>query len=157
MAEVESSIKVDVPITTAYNQWTQFEEFPRFMEGIERVEQKTDYELFWKGHIAGVERTWNARIVTQEPDKKISWQSVDGAKNNGIVQFEELDPGSTEVTLKMEYEPEDWKERLADVSGVFNRRVKKDLENFKEFIEERGHETGAWRGEKKSGMEMPPR
>jgi uncharacterized membrane protein len=157
MAEVKHSIKVEQPVDTVYNQWTQFEDFPRFMEGIERVEQKGDYDLFFKGKIAGVERNWNARIITQERDKRISWQSTEGAKNNGTVLFDSLGPNETEVTLKLEYEPDDWKEKVGDAMGVFDARVKGDLKNFKDYIEQRGQETGAYRGEKRSGKETPMR
>jgi uncharacterized membrane protein len=147
MAQVEKSVKVDVPVQTAYNQWTQFEEFPRFMEGVEEVRQLDDSRLFWKADIGGAEKEWYARITEQKPDEVIAWQSEGGTPNAGEVRFQPTEDGKTEVWVRMEYEPEDMKEKVGDALGVVSRRVEGDLKRFKEFVESRGQETGAWRGE----------
>jgi len=146
MATVEKSIEVEVPVTTAYNQWTQFEEFPRFMEGVKEVKQLDDKRLHWKAEIAGVEREWDARITEQEPDMRIAWRSEGGADNGGVVTFHKLDDARTKVMLQVEFEPEGLVEEVGDKLGFVSRRASGDLERFKEFIEERGRETGAWRG-----------
>jgi uncharacterized membrane protein len=146
MGTVEKSIEVDVPVTTAYNQWTQFEEFPRFMEGVREVRQMDDTRLYWKAEVGGREKEWYARIIDQEPDRRIAWQSEQGARNGGEVSFEPLDGSRTNISLRMEYEPEDFVESTGDVLGFVSRRVQGDLDRFKEFIEARGQETGAWRG-----------
>lgn len=146
MGTVEKTIEVDVPVTTAYNQWTQFEEFPRFMEGVREVRQMDDTRLYWKAEIGGREKEWYARIIDQEPDRRIAWQSEQGARNGGEVSFEPLDGSRTNISLRMEYEPEDFVESTGDVLGFVSRRVEGDLDRFKEFIEARGQETGAWRG-----------
>ncbi|HZB97837.1 MAG TPA: SRPBCC family protein [Candidatus Sulfotelmatobacter sp.] len=147
MATVEKSIVVDVPVSTAYNQWTQFEEFPRFMEGVEKVVQLDDTSLHWKAKIAGKEEEWDARIVTQEPDSRIAWASTSGAPNGGDISFEAVDDSRTKVTARMDYEPQGIVEKAGDALGVVSRRVEGDLERFKEYIEKRGAPTGAWRGE----------
>lgn len=146
MGTVEKTIEVDVPVTTAYNQWTQFEEFPRFMEGVREVRQMDDTRLYWKAEVGGREKEWYARIIEQEPDRRIAWQSEQGARNGGEVSFEPLDGSRTNISLRMEYEPEDFVESTGDVLGFVSRRVQGDLDRFKEFIEARGQETGAWRG-----------
>jgi len=146
MATVEKSIEVEVPVTTAYNQWTPFEEFPRFMEGVKEVKQLDDKRLHWKAEIAGVEREWDARITEQEPDMRIAWRSEGGADNGGVVTFHKLDDARTKVMLQVEFEPEGLVEEVGDKLGFVSRRASGDLERFKEFIEERGRETGAWRG-----------
>ena len=146
MGTVEKTIEVDVPVTTAYNQWTQFEEFPRFMEGVREVRQMDDTRLYWKAEVGGREKEWYARIIDQEPDRRIAWQSEQGARNGGEVSFEPLDESRTNIFLRMEYEPEDFVESTGDVLGFVSRRVQGDLDRFKEFIEARGQETGAWRG-----------
>jgi uncharacterized membrane protein len=147
MAQVEKSIRVSVPVQTAYNQWTQFEEFPRFMEGVEEVRQLDDARLFWRADVGGTRKEWYARITEQSPDEVIAWQSEGGTPNAGEVRFEPADDRSTEIHLRLDYEPEDLKEKVGDVLGVLSRRVDGDLARFKEFIEARGQETGAWRGE----------
>jgi uncharacterized membrane protein len=143
----EESIEVKVPVRTAYNQWTQFEEFPRFMEGVREVRQLTDTELQWIAEIAGQRREWKAEITEQRPDKRIAWTSTEGVKNGGVVTFHRLDDSQTKVMFQMEFEPDDTLEKAGDVTGVLKSRVKGDLVRFKEFIESRGQETGAWRGE----------
>ncbi|HXK33320.1 MAG TPA: SRPBCC family protein [Dehalococcoidia bacterium] len=147
MAAVEKSIDVEVPVRTAYNQWTQFEEFPRFMEGVAEVRQVTDDRLHWKAEIGGKQEEWDARITEQTPDQRIAWTSEDGALNAGVVTFHKLEPNRTRVMLQMEYRPEGLVETVGDKLGFVSRRVEGDLKRFKEFIEERGSETGAWRGE----------
>ena len=151
MTKVNESIKVEVPVRTAYDQWTQFESFPHFMEGVGEVRQVSDTMLHWKAKIGGAEREWDAKIVHQEPDRRVAWMAVDGATNAGEVIFRPIDEHTTEVTLELDYEPEGFVERTGAALGTVQRRVKGDLERFKEFIEARGHETGAWRGEVHGG------
>lgn len=147
MTTVEESIEVAVPVTTAYNQWTQFEEFPRFMEGVEQVKQISDTRNHWKADIAGVEREFDTEITEQRPDERIAWCTVDGPKQAGVVTFHRLGDDKSKVMLQMEFDPEGIAEQVGDKLGFVKRRVKGDLERFKEFIESRGGETGAWRGE----------
>ena len=144
---VDSKIEVAAPLQTVYNQWTQFEDFPQFMEGVQQVEQIADDRLRWKAEVAGKAKEWTARITRQVPDEVIAWQSEEGAGNAGEVIFRRVGDDQTEVELHMEYEPEDFTERVGDALGIPARRVEGDLERFKEFIEGRGRETGAWRGE----------
>ena len=151
MSKITKSVEVDVPVTTAYNQWTQFEDFPRFMEGIESVRQLDDKLLEWKAEIAGVERSWTAEVVDQQPDRRVSWRSTSGAQNNGVVTFEPLAGNRARVTVELDVEPEGLVENVGDALGILDRRVQGDLERFKEFIESRGQETGAWRGEVQQG------
>lgn len=146
MASVEKSIEVQVPLRTAYNQWTQFEEFPQFMEGIEEVRQIDDERIHWVADVSGHKEEWDARIIEQYPDQRISWMSEGGSRNAGIVTFNRVDDGCTRVSLQMDYEPRGVKEKAGDVLGFVTRRVQGDLERFKEFIEERRTETGAYRG-----------
>jgi uncharacterized membrane protein len=147
MTVVEESIEVQVPVTTAYNQWTQFEEFPRFMEGVESVKQVSDTRNHWKAEIAGVEREFDTEITEQHPDERIAWCTVDGPKQAGVVTFHRLDEGKSKVMLQMEFDPDGVTEQVGDKLGFVKRRVKGDLERFKDFIESRGAETGAWRGD----------
>ncbi|HUG15614.1 MAG TPA: SRPBCC family protein [Thermomicrobiales bacterium] len=147
MATVEKSLDVDVPVRVAYNQWTQFESFPQFMEGVESVRQIDDQHLHWRASVGGDTEEWDARITEQVPDQRIAWTSTTGARNAGVVTFHRLGDTRTRVMLQMEYEPEGMKEKAGDILGVVDRRVQGDLERFKEFIESRGMETGAWRGE----------
>jgi uncharacterized membrane protein len=144
---VEESIEVQVPVTTAYNQWTQFEEFPKFMEGVEEVTQVSDTRNHWKADIAGVEREFDTEITEQKPDERIAWCTTDGPKQAGVVTFHRLDEGKSKVMLQMEFDPEGVAEQVGDKLGFVKRRVRGDLERFKDFIENRGTETGAWRGE----------
>jgi uncharacterized membrane protein len=146
MSTVLTSIEVNVPVRTAYNQWTQFEEFPRFMEGVKEVRQVDDRHLHWKAEIGGREKEWDAEIVEQTPDQRIAWKSVRGAMNKGLVTFEPLSDAKSLVQLSVEYEPEGVLETVGNETGAVSLRVKKDLERFKEFIELHGRETGAWRG-----------
>jgi len=144
---IEKSVEVSVPAAVAYNQWTQFEEFPRFMEGVKEVRQLDDRRLSWCAEVAGKKETWEAEISEQIPDKRIAWKSTSGAKHAGVVTFHRLDDTHCKVMLQMDYEPQGLIEHMGDVIGVTERRITGDLDRFKKFIEERGAETGAWRGE----------
>jgi uncharacterized membrane protein len=146
MSDHEKSITVDLPVSVVYNQWTQFEEFPQFMAGVERVTQLDDKRLHWVAEVAGIRREWDAEIVDQEPDRKISWRSMDGTSNAGTVTFQPEGAG-TRVTLDLDVEPEGLVESIGDKLGFVSKQAEGDLERFKEFIESRGRETGAWRGE----------
>jgi uncharacterized membrane protein len=151
MATVKESIEVDVPVSTAYNQWTQFEEFPKFMEGVESVKQIDDARLRWVAEVGGKRREWKAEIVDQVPDQKIAWRATDGNGPNGIVEFEPLGQDKTLITVEMAYEAEGLTEQLGSAVGIDSRQVKSDLERFKQLIESRGVESGAWRGEVRAG------
>jgi uncharacterized membrane protein len=143
---IEKSIDVEVPVRTAYNQWTQFESFPRFMEGVESVRQVDDRHLHWKASVGGKTLEWDAEISEQIPDKRIAWHSTTGAPNAGVVTFHRLTDDTTRVMLQLDYEPQGVVENVGDFLGVMSGRTEGDLERFKDFIEERGIETGAWRG-----------
>jgi uncharacterized membrane protein len=148
MQRIEHSIDVDVPVRTAYNQWTQFEEFPHFMEGVESVRQIDDATVHWKANVAGKEKEWDARITAQTPDEVIAWEGFGDPANRGRVFFEPLDDGTrSRVSVSIDYEPQGVVEKVGDALGVLERRVEGDLDRFKAFIESRGAETGAWRGE----------
>jgi len=146
MSNIEQSVDVNVPVSTAYNQWTQFEEFPRFMEGVEEIRQLNDKRLHWRANVGGKEKEWDAVITEQIPDQCIAWKNTTGAKNAGVVTFHRINDKTTRVMLQLEYDPEGIIENVGDVIGVVSARVRGDLERFKKFIEERGSETGAWRG-----------
>lgn len=145
-SSIERSIDVNVPVRTAYNQWTQFEEFPHFMEGVQEVRQLTDTQLHWKANIGGKVKEWDAKITEQIPDERIAWTNTSGARNAGVVTFHRLADNKTRIMLQMEYDPEGFTENVGDMVGMVSLRVRGDLNRFKEFIESRGHETGAWRG-----------
>jgi uncharacterized membrane protein len=147
MANIEQSIDVDVPVRTAYNQWTQFEEFPQFMEGVEEIRQLDDTHTHWRTKVAGKEKEFDAVITEQTPDQRVAWTSEDGAEHAGVVTFHRLGDNQTRVMVQMDYEPEGVAEKVGDALGLVQRRVKGDLERFKELIESRGAETGGWRGE----------
>ena len=146
MASVEKSIDVHVPVRTAYNQWTQFEEFPQFMQGVEEVRQLDDKRLHWRASIGGKTEEWDAEITEQVPDMRVAWTNTTGARNAGVVTFHRLDDNTTRVMLQLDYDPEGVVENVGDALGFVSRRVEGDLERFKEFVEARGQETGAWRG-----------
>jgi uncharacterized membrane protein len=146
MSLIEKSIEINVPVRTAYNQWTQFEEFPRFMEGVKHVKQLDETHLHWKAEIGGKEKEWDAEITEQIPDTRIAWRSRDGAQNAGVVTFHRLSDSTSKVMLQMEYDPDGVLENVGDVTGMVSQRVVGDLERFKRYIESRGQETGAWRG-----------
>jgi uncharacterized membrane protein len=147
MSEKEKSIEVDVPVSVAYDQWTQFESFPEFMDGVETVTQLDDRRLHWVAEIAGVHREWDAEITDQEPDQRIAWRSIDGTGNAGVVTFQPLDANRTKITLDIDIEPQDLVEKIGDKLGFVSKQSEGDLKRFKDFIESRGRETGAWRGE----------
>jgi uncharacterized membrane protein len=148
MSTIEQSVDVHVPVRTAYNQWTQFEAFPRFMEGVKEVRQLDDKRLHWVAEIGGQTREWEAQIPEQIPDERIAWTSTGGeVMHAGVVTFHRLDDDKTRVMLQLGFEPKNFGEKTADALGIVKRRVKGDMERFKEFIESRGRETGAWRGE----------
>jgi uncharacterized membrane protein len=151
MARVEESIEVNVPVSVAYNQWTQFEEFPQFMEGVESVTQVDDTHLHWVAEIGGKRHEWEAEITEQKPDQRIAWRALDGHYNSGVVTFQPINEAATRVNVVMEHETEGLTETLGSAFGVDSRRVKEELQRFKELVESRGAETGAWRGEVEQG------
>jgi uncharacterized membrane protein len=145
---VLESIDVHVPVRTAYNQWTQFESFPRFMEGVERIVQTGPTSTHWITKIAGVEREFDAEITEQHPDERVAWTSVDGeAKHAGVVTFHKISDTTTRVMVQLDWEPQGVVEKVGAVVGVDDRQISADVKRFKEFIESRGTETGAWRGD----------
>jgi uncharacterized membrane protein len=147
METVERAIEVKAPLQRVYNQWTQFEEFPRFMEGIESVRQLDDKRLHWIAFLGGKQLEWDAEITEQVPDRRIAWRSIGGKQNEGVVTFQNSGESKTLVRVAISYEPEGAKEKIGDALGLAGARVKGDLERFKDFIENLGQETGAWRGE----------
>ncbi|MEV0126277.1 SRPBCC family protein [Streptomyces sp. NPDC050703] len=149
MSKVEESIEVDVPVSAAYNQWTQFETFPEFMDGVERIEQRTDTLTHWKTKIGGVEREFDAEITEQIPDERVAWTTTGGeAKQAGVVTFHRIDDGRTKVMLQLDHDPKGLADSVGDKLGFVKRQVTGDLKRFKQFIEKRdGVETGAWRGQ----------
>ena len=152
MSQVIETVDVDVPVRTAYNQWTQFESFPQFMEGVERIDQISDTRNHWVTSIAGVRREFDTEITEQHPDLRVAWRAVDGQDHAGVVTFHRLSDTSTRVTVQMDYEAHGLVESVGDKLGFIDRRIKGDLKKFKEFMEARGAETGAWRGE----VDPPP-
>jgi uncharacterized membrane protein len=146
MKTIEKSIEVECPLRTVYNQWSQFEEFPRFMQGVKKVTQLDDQRLHWEAEIAGKNKEWDFRITDQVPDQLIAWQSDRGEDNAGAVHFSAVTPNRTRINLQLMYDPEGLVEKTGDVLGVISNRVEKNLEDFKAFIENRSQETGSWRG-----------
>ena len=146
MSTVTESVEVHVPVRTAYNQWTQFESFPRFMEGVEEVRQLDDTHLHWRASVGGSEQEWDAVITEQTPDDRIAWRSTSGAENAGVVTFHRLGDSQTRVMLQLEYDPAGFAENVGKALGFMDRRVDGDLHRFKDFVEGRGAATGAWRG-----------
>jgi len=151
VAHIESTAQVHVPVRDAYDQWTQFEEFPRFMGGVDEVRQLDDTHLRWVANVGGRQEQWEAKITEQEPDRVVAWRAIGGKHNAGRVSFRPIDAQTTEVTVAMEYEPEGITEELGSALGLAKRRVKADLDRFKDLIESRGTPTGAWRGSVQSG------
>jgi uncharacterized membrane protein len=147
MATAEQSIEVDVPVTTAYNQWTQFEDFPKFMDNVESIQQLDDRRLHWKVSIDGVTREFDAEVTEQLPDERIAWKSLDGTTQAGVVTFHKLSPTKSRVMLQLDMQPQGVVEKAGEKLGFVARQAKQDMENFKKFIESRELETGAWRGE----------
>jgi uncharacterized membrane protein len=147
MSKVEETIELDVPVTMAYNQWTQFEEFPQFMEHVDEVRQLDDKNLHWKVTVVGETEEFDAEVTEQIPDTRIAWKSTSGRAHGGAVDFHPLPGDRSQIVLSMDAEPEGVMEKAADVTGLASRQVKGDLKRFKELIENRGTESGAWRGE----------
>jgi uncharacterized membrane protein len=147
MSTITETVDVDVPVTTAYNQWTQFESFPQFMEGVEQIRQLDDTHLHWVTKVGGATREFDATITEQHPDERVAWRSDSGPNHAGVITFHRLNDSTTRVTAQMDLDPEGFAENVADKLGVLDRRVKNDMRRFKEFIEHRGGETGSWRGD----------
>lgn len=147
MSTIEKSIDVNAPIKTVYNQWTQFEEFPQFMDGVDEVRQLDDTHLHWVASFGGASHEWDAEITEQHPDERVAWRNTNGKDNAGVVTFHRIDDDTTRVMVQMDFVPEGIKEKIGDAIGAPERRVEGDLERFKELIETRGVESGAWRGE----------
>jgi uncharacterized membrane protein len=147
VSTIEQSIEVDVPVRTAYDQWTQFEEFPRFMEGVESVRQLDDTHLHWVAEVAGQRREWDAEITEQHPDERIAWTSTSGQRNAGVVTFHRLADDRTKVMLQVDHDPEGLLDKAGDALGLVRRQTKADLTRFKELIEARGEASGGWRGD----------
>jgi uncharacterized membrane protein len=147
MSTIEQSIEVEVPVRAAYDQWTQFEEFPKFMEGVESVEQQGDTHLHWVADISGVRREWDAEVTEQQPDARVAWRATSGAENAGVVTFHRIDDDTTKIMLQLDFDPDGLVETVGDKLGFVSRRATGDLERFKAFIESRGTPTGAWRGD----------
>jgi uncharacterized membrane protein len=147
MSTITESIDVNVPIRVAYDQWTQFESFPQFMEGVEDIRQMGPDMTHWRMKITGIEREFDAQITEQHPDQRVAWKSVSGPRHAGVVTFHRLDESTTRVTTQMDVDPDGFVENVADKLGTLDRRVKGDLKRFKEFIEQRGQQTGDWRGD----------
>lgn len=147
MPTTQQTIEVDLPVSTVYNQWTQFEDFPQFMEGVESVTQLDDKRLHWVAEVAGTCEEWDAEIVDQEPDRRIAWRTLTGTTNDGVVTFEPVGPNTTRVSLDLDVEPQGLKEKIGEKLGFVSRQAEGDLKRFKEFIESRGVETGGWRGQ----------
>jgi uncharacterized membrane protein len=145
-SSIEVSMEVGVPVRTAYNQWTQFEEFPQFMHSVHEVRQLDDEHLHWRASVAGKEKEWDAEITEQLPDRRIAWRSTTGPRNEGVVSFQPVSETRTRVTLRMTYEPEGADEKIGDALGIVRSEARGNLERFKDLIEARGTESGAWRG-----------
>lgn len=146
MATVTSDIDIEMPVSTVYNQWTQFEDFPAFMSGVKAIQQRADDELHWEVSVGGVEREFEARITEQQPDERIAWRSLNGPDQSGVVTFHRLDDDSTRVRLQLDWDPEGFVEKVGAMLQLDDAQVAMDLKRFKELIESNGFETGAWRG-----------
>lgn len=146
LSTVNESIDVNVPVRKAYNQWTQFEDFPRFMKSVQQIRQLDDTHLSWRAIVGGEEKEWEVEITEQIPDKRIAWNSTTGVKNAGVVTFHKISKSTTRIMLQMDYQPEGVLEQVGDALGIVRKEARANLESFKELIEERGAETGAWRG-----------
>lgn len=147
LTNIEKAIDVQAPVRTVYNQWTQFEDFPRFMNGIKEVKQLDDKQLFWRASVGGKEKVWKALITEQIADSRIAWKSIEGVNNSGVVTFHRIADNTTRVMLQIAYDTQGFVENAADMFGLFERNIETSLQGFKKFIEERGEESGAWRGE----------
>lgn len=151
MSKIQKTIEVDVPVATAYNQWTQFEEFPKFMDGVEEVRQLDDTHLQWVASVGGKRNEWKAEITEQKPDQRVAWRSTEGKDNAGVVTFEPLSEQRTKVMVELDFAPQGVVEKVGSAVGADDRRVEADLGRFKEMIESRGQESGEWRGKVDSG------
>lgn len=149
MSTIEESVDVQAPLREVYNQWSQFEEFPQFMSGVEEVQQLDDTHLHWVAEFGGTRHEWDAEITEQKPDERVAWRNVDGKDNAGVVTFHRVDDATTRVMVQMDFVPEGIREKIGDAIGAPDRRVQADLKRFKELIESRGTASGAWRGEVK--------
>jgi len=147
MSTIEQSVEVHVPLSAAYNQWTQFEEFPSFMDGVKEVRQLDDTHLHWVAELAGKQYEWDAEVTEQKADERVAWRNTDGKENAGVVTFHRIDESTTRMMVQLDYMPEGVLEKLGDMIGAPERRISGDLERFKELVEARGYESGAWRGE----------
>lgn len=156
MAIIQETIDVRVPVRSAYDQWTQFEDFPRFMENVERVQQLDATTLEWRASIAGIEKRWQARIIEQVPDRRIAWASIEGARNDGTVTFDSVGSDTTRVTLQLQVEHDGPVESAGSALGLVRQSVHGDLQRFRDFIEARGSNTDGWRGEIHDGSETRP-
>ncbi len=145
-SSISESIEVNVPVRTAYNQWTQFEDFPQFMKSVKEIRQLDDKHLHWCANVAGEDKEWDVEITEQIPDKRIAWRSVTGVRNGGVVSFHKISDNCTRIMLQMDYQPEGMAEKLGDSLGAVRMEARSNLQNFKEMLESRGSETGAWRG-----------
>jgi uncharacterized membrane protein len=152
MSTVTESVDVETDVTTAYNQWTQFESFPRFMEGVERIDQLSPTKTHWVTKIAGVQREFDAEVTEQHPDERVAWTTENGTHQAGVVTFHRISDDTTRVTLQLDHDPQGFLETVGDALGIIKRRVKGDLENFKKFIEAKGTPEGGWRGD----VQAPP-
>ena len=152
MPTIEKTIEVDVPVSTAYNQWTQFEEFPSFMNGVDEVRQIDETHLHWVASVGGNQEEWDAEITEQAPDERVAWKATSGKQNAGVITFHRISDTTTRVTLQLDHDPEGFVEKVGDALGIVQRRIKGDLRNFKSFIEARGVEQGGWRGD----VDAPP-
>jgi uncharacterized membrane protein len=158
MERIDKSVDVDIPLRAVYNQWTQFEDFPRFMTGVKEVRQLDPTHVRWRVEVWGKDEVWDAEITEQVPDERISWKSISGPASAGTVRFEAVEPQLTRVRLAMAYEPKGLVENVGDALGIFDARVQRILDEFKNFIERRnGDETGAWRGRVHDGHTVPGR
>lgn len=145
-SSVAESIEINVPVKTAYNQWTQFEDFPQFMKSVKEIRQLDNKHLHWVANVAGETKEWDAEITEQIPDKRIAWRSVTGVKNGGVATFHKISDNVTRVMVQMDYEPDGALETVGDAIGAVRMELRSNLHNFKEMLEKRGSETGAWRG-----------
>ena len=151
MSKIQKTIEVDVPVATAYNQWTQFEEFPKFMDGVEEVRQIDDTHLQWVASVGGKRNEWKAEITEQKPDQRVAWRSTEGKDNAGVVTFEPISAQRTKVMVELNFAPEGIVEKVGSAVGADDRRVEADLGRFKDMIESRGQESGEWRDKVDSG------
>jgi uncharacterized membrane protein len=145
-SSISETIEVNVPLRTAYNQWTQFEDFPQFMDSVHEIRQIDDRHLHWKANVAGEEKEWDAEITEQKPDQRIAWRSTTGVPNAGLVTFQKIADNVTRISLQMDYQPDGMIERIGDAMGAVRMETRANLEKFKRMLEHRGAETGAWRG-----------